>query len=99
MVISYKISPLTYAYVRRRNQSATCGAAEYIARKRRRARAAARPRHPKKLAAAVAEWYESPQDTTDLKQDFHNLHLLLKKDTAALAAQAVLAEAGVVQAV
>lgn len=47
----------------------------------------------------MAEWYESPQDSADLKQDFHNLHLLLKKDTAALAAQAVLAEAGVVQAV
>ena len=54
---------------------------------------------PKRLAAAVAEWYESPQDSADLKQDFHNLHLLLKKDTAALAAQAVLAAAGVVQAV
>ena len=99
MVISYKISPLTYAYVKRKIKVPHVGLPNILLEKGAVPELLQGRATPKKLAAAVAEWYESPQDSADLKQDFHNLHLLLKKDTAALAAQAVLAEAGVVQAV
>ena len=47
-----------------------------------------------KLAAAVAYWYDHPEAAAALKQDFRELHLLLRKDTDALAAEAVLSEAG-----
>ena len=99
MVISYKISPLTYAYVKRKIKVPHVGLPNILLEKGAVPELLQGRATPKRLAAAVAEWYESPQDTADLKQDFHNLHLLLKKDTAALAAQAVLAAAGVVQAV
>ena len=99
MVISYKISPLTYAYVRRKIKVPHVGLPNILLEKGAVPELLQGRATPKRLAAAVAEWYESPQDSADLKQDFHNLHLLLKKDTAALAAQAVLAEAGVVKAV
>ena len=99
MVISYKISPLTYAYVKRKIKVPHVGLPNILLEKGAVPELLQGRATPKRLAAAVAEWYESPQDTADLKQDFHNLHLLLKKDTAALAAQAVLAEAGVVKAV
>ena len=49
---------------------------------------------PEKLAQAVVDWYDRPEAVAALEQDFHALHLLLKKDTAALAAAAVLEEAG-----
>ncbi|MFV2029991.1 lipid-A-disaccharide synthase [Neisseria sp. S1] len=95
MVISYKISPLTYAYVKRKIKVPYVGLPNILLGKRAVPELLQRQAKPKKLAAAVAEWYESPQDVVELKQDFYQLHRLLKKDTAALAAAAVLAEARV----
>ncbi len=95
MVISYKISPLTYAYVKRKIKVPHVGLPNILLNKGAVPELLQGKAKPKRLAAAVAEWYESPQDTAALKQDFHDLHLLLKKDTAALAAQAVLSEAGI----
>lgn len=92
MVISYKISPLTYAYVKRKIKVPYVGLPNILLGKRAVPELLQRQAKPKKLAAAVAEWYESPQDVAELKQDFYQLHRLLKKDTAALAAAAVLAE-------
>lgn len=94
MVISYKISPLTYAYVKRKIKVPHVGLPNILLNKGAVPELLQGRAKPKRLAAAVAEWYESPQDVAALKQDFHDLHLLLKKDTAALAASAVLAEAG-----
>ena len=34
---------------------------------------------PEKLAQAVADWYDRPEAVAALEQDFHALHLLLKK--------------------
>ncbi|MDO5069272.1 MAG: lipid-A-disaccharide synthase [Neisseria zoodegmatis] len=95
MVISYKISPLTYAYVKRKIKVPHVGLPNILLGKGAVPELLQHDAEPEKLAAAVAEWYESPQDVAALKQDFHDLHLLLKKDTAALAAKVVLAEAGV----
>ena len=94
MVISYKISPLTYAYVKRKIKVPHVGLPNILLGKSAVPELLQHDAEPHKLADAVAEWYESPQDVAALMQDFHQLHLLLKKDTAALAAEAVLSEAG-----
>ena len=94
MVISYKISPLTYAYVKRKIKVPHVGLPNILLGKGVVPELLQHDAEPHKLAEAVAEWYESPQDVATLMQDFHQLHLLLKKDTAALAAEAVLSEAG-----
>ena len=49
---------------------------------------------PEKLAAALLDWYRSPEKTAALQQDFTELHHLLRKDTAAEATAAVLTAAG-----
>lgn len=95
MVISYKISPLTYAYVKRKIKVPHVGLPNILLGKGVVPELLQHDAEPYKLADAVAEWYESPQDVAALMQDFYRLHLLLKKDTAALAAEAVLSEAGV----
>ena len=94
MVISYKISPLTYAYVKRKIKVPHVGLPNILLGKSAVPELLQHDAEPHKLADAVAEWYESPQDVAALMQDFYRLHLLLKKDTAALAAEAVLSEAG-----
>ncbi|WP_274585155.1 lipid-A-disaccharide synthase [Neisseria leonii] len=90
MVISYRISPLTYAYVKRKIRVPHVGLPNILLGKGVVPELLQHEAVPEKLAAAVAEWYESPRDTAALQQDFENLHLILKKDTAALAAEAVL---------
>ncbi|OSI17980.1 lipid-A-disaccharide synthase [Neisseria dentiae] len=99
MVISYKISPLTYAYVKRKINVPHVGLPNILLGKGAVPELLQDDATPAKLAAAVAEWYESPQDVAALQQDFLNLHRLLQKDTDALAASAVLAEAGIAAAV
>ncbi|QEY25465.1 lipid-A-disaccharide synthase [Neisseria zalophi] len=98
MVISYRISPLTYAYVKRKVKVPHVGLPNILLNKGAVPELLQHDARPEKLAAAVAEWYESPRDVAALQQDFHQLHLILKKDTSALAAEAVLAESGVAAA-
>ncbi|STZ77441.1 lipid-A-disaccharide synthase [Bergeriella denitrificans] len=93
MVISYKISALTYAYVKRKVKVQHVGLPNILLGKSAVPELLQHDATPEKLAAAVSHWYEHPEAVAALKQDFRELHLLLKKDTAALAAQAVLEEA------
>lgn len=90
MVISYKISPLTYAYVKGKIKVPHVGLPNILLGKGAVPELLQHQAQPALLADAVAEWYESPRDTAALQQDFEQLHLMLKKDTAALAADAVL---------
>ena len=94
MVISYKISPLTYAYVKRKIKVPHVGLPNILLGKAAVPELLQHDAVPEKLAQAVADWYDRPEAMAALEQDFHALHLLLKKDTAALAAAAVLEEAG-----
>ena len=94
MVISYKISPLTYAYVKRKIKVPHVGLPNILLDKAAVPELLQHDAEPEKLAAAIAYWYDHPEAAAALKQDFRELHLLLKKDTAALAAEAVLSEAG-----
>ena len=94
MVISYKISPLTYAYVKRKIKVPHVGLPNILLGKEAVPELLQHDAVPEKLAAALADWYEHPDKVAALQQDFRALHLLLKKDTADLAARAVLEEAG-----
>lgn len=94
MVISYKISPLTYFYVKRKVKVPHVGLPNILLDKAAVPELLQHDAEPEKLAAAVAYWYDHPEAAAALKQDFRELHLLLKKDTDALAAEAVLSEAG-----
>ena len=94
MVISYKISPLTYFYVKRKVKVPHVGLPNILLDKAAVPDLLQHDAEPEKLAAAVAYWYDHPEAAAALKQDFRELHLLLKKDTDALAAEAVLSEAG-----
>lgn len=94
MVISYKISSLTYAYVKRKIKVPHVGLPNILLNKAAVPELLQQEARPALLANEIIKWYESPESVKQLQQDFHQLHLMLKKDTAMLAAKAVLAEAG-----
>ncbi|MDO4640487.1 MAG: lipid-A-disaccharide synthase [Neisseria sp.] len=94
MVISYKISPLTYAYVRPQIKVPHVGLPNILLGKEVVPELMQDMAKPEFIALAVSQWYESPERIASLKSDFCHLHDILKKDTAHLAAQAVLDEMG-----
>lgn len=93
MVISYKISPFTYFYVKRKIKVPFVGLPNILLDKAVVPELLQHNAKPKKLADAVANWYESPHAVAELEADFYRLHRMLKKDTAKLAAAAILKEA------
>ena len=95
MVISYKISPLTYALVKHKIKVPFVGLPNVLLGRAAVPELLQHDADPEKLAAALLDWYHSPEKTAALQQDFTELHHLLRKDTAAEAAAAVLAAAGV----
>jgi len=94
MVISYKISPLTYALVKHKIKVPYVGLPNVLLGRAAVPELLQHDAEPEKLAAALLNWYRSPEKTAALQQDFTELHRLLRKDTAAEAAAAVLAAAG-----
>lgn len=95
MVISYKISPLTYALVKHKIKVPFVGLPNVLLGRAAVPELLQHDAEPEKLAAAVLDWYRSPDKVAVLQRDFAELHRLLRKDTAAEAAAAVLAAAGV----
>ncbi|ASP17272.1 lipid-A-disaccharide synthase [Neisseria sp. 23W00296] len=95
MVISYKISPLTYAYVKRKIKVPHVGLPNILLGREAVPELLQGKAKPALLADALIKWYESPEAVAALENDFRELHLTLRKDTAALAAQNVLEEADV----
>ena len=94
MVISYKISPLTYAYVKRKIKVPHVGLPNILLGREAVPELLQSRAKPQLLADALIKWYESPEECAALKRDFHELHHMLRRDTAELAAQNVLEEAG-----
>ena len=92
MVISYKISPLTYAYVRPKIKVPHVGLPNILLNKEVVPELMQDRAKPEFVALAVSEWYESPDRVASLHADFNLLHHELRRNTAALSAQAVLAE-------
>ena len=94
MVISYKISPLTYAYVKRKIKVPHVGLPNILLGREAVPELLQSRAKPQLLADALIKWYESPEECAALQRDFHELHHMLRRDTAKLAAQNVLEEAG-----
>lgn len=90
MVISYKIARLTYLYVKNKIKVPHVGLPNILLNKEVVPELLQEHANAEQLMAAMVDWYESPDKVQALEQDFKQLHLLLQKDTATLAAQAVL---------
>ncbi|EGY52386.1 lipid-A-disaccharide synthase [Neisseria shayeganii] len=94
MVISYKISPLTYAWVKHKIKVPYVGLPNVLLGRMAVPELLQKQATPEQLAEAVLHWYRHPAESEQLAADFTELHRLLRKDTAAEAAEAVLAAAG-----
>ncbi|MDK4591235.1 lipid-A-disaccharide synthase, partial [Kingella kingae] len=92
MVISYKISALTYALVKRKIKVPHVGLPNILLNQEAVPELLQHDATPEKLAAAMLDWYRNPDKIAALEQDFTRLHEMLKLDTDKLAADAVLAE-------
>ena len=92
MVISYKISPLTYAYVRPQIKVPHVGLPNILLNKEVVPELMQDMAKPEFVAQAVLQWYESPDRMASVHADFNLLHQELRRNTAALSAEAVLAE-------
>lgn len=93
MVISYKISPLTYAYVKRKIKVPYVGLPNVLLGRMAVPELLQDDATPPKLAAALLDWYHQPAAVAALATEFAGLHQQLRQDTAALAAAAVLRHA------
>lgn len=93
MVISYKISSLTYAYVKHKIKVPYVGLPNILLGKNVVPELLQHNATPQKLAQAVLHWYESPAEVRALQNDFERLHQQLTMKTDELAAQAVIEHA------
>ena len=93
MVISYKISSLTYAYVKHKIKVPYVGLPNILLGKNVVPELLQHNATPQKLAQAVLQWYESPAEVRAVQNDFERLHQQLTMKTDELAAQAVLEHA------
>ena len=92
MVISYKLSALTYWLVKRKIQVPHVGLPNILLNKAVVPELLQADATPEKLAAALLDWYRQPEKVAALEADFVHLHEMLKLNTDELAASAVLAE-------
>lgn len=93
MVISYKISSLTYAYVKHKIKVPYVGLPNILLGKNVVPELLQHNATPQKLAQAILHWYESPAEVRAVQNDFERLHQQLNMKTDELAAQAVLEHA------
>ena len=93
MVISYKISSLTYTYVKHKIKVPYVGLPNILLGKNVVPELLQHNATPQKLAQAVLQWYESPAEVRAVQNDFERLHQQLTMKTDELAAQAVLEHA------
>lgn len=93
MVISYKISSLTYVYVKHKIKVPYVGLPNILLGKNVVPELLQHNATPQKLAQAVLHWYESPAEVRAVQNDFERLHQQLTMKTDELAAQAVLEHA------
>ncbi|WP_293762730.1 lipid-A-disaccharide synthase [uncultured Aquitalea sp.] len=93
MVISYKLSTLTYWLVKRKIRLPYVGLPNILCGRFVVPELLQNDATPDKLAAEMVRLYEDTAARAEMVQAFTDLHLQLKQDTAALAANAVLLEA------
>lgn len=90
MVISYRISPLTYALVKHKIKVPHVGLPNILLNQALVPELLQHDATPEKLAEAVLNWYRQPEKVADLERAFADLHNMLRQDTTQLAAEAVL---------
>ncbi len=90
MVISYKISALTYWWVKNKIKVPFVGLPNVLLNKMAVPELLQHDATPEKLAEALLYWYNNPEAVAQIEQDFTAMHELLKQDTSYLAAKAVL---------
>ena len=95
MVISYKISTLTYHLVKHKIKVPYVGLPNILLGRGVVPELLQHDATPIKLAAAVVHWLDHPDEVAQLQDAFVELHQTLQQNTDELAAKAVLAEAGV----
>lgn len=94
MVVAYKISPMTYAWVKRKIRVPFVSLPNVLLGRGAVPELLQDAATPEALAQALLAWYDNPEKVAQLQSDFADLHRLLHKDTAAEAAEAVLAHMG-----
>ena len=94
MVISYKISPITYALVRRKIKIPHVGLPNILLGRECVPELMQGKAKPALLAEALLDWYRQPEKAAELAESFTRLHTVLQGSADDLAAQAVLAAAG-----
>lgn len=94
MVVAYKISPLTHAWVKRKIRVPFVSLPNVLLGRGAVPELLQDAATPEALAQALLAWYDHPEKVAQLQSDFADLHRLLHKDTAAEAAEAVLAHMG-----
>lgn len=90
MVISYKISPLTYFLVKRKIQVSHVGLPNILLNKEVVPELLQHDATPEKLAQAVLDFFRQPEKVAELETEFTQLHKMLRQDTDQLAATAIL---------
>lgn len=90
MVISYKISPLTYFLVKRKIQVSHVGLPNILLNKEVVPELLQHDATPEKLAQAVLDFFRQPEKVAKLETEFTQLHKMLLQDTDQLAATAIL---------
>lgn len=90
MVISYKLSWLTYQLVKRKLKLPYVGLPNILAKRFVVPELLQKDATVEKLTAAVAELYDNQASRQDIIDTFTELHLSLKADSARLAAEAIL---------
>lgn len=90
MVISYKISPLTYFLVKRKIQVLHVGLPNILLNKEVVPELLQHDATPEKLAQAVLDFFRQPEKVAELETEFTQLHKMLLQDTDQLAATAIL---------
>lgn len=90
MVISYRVSMLTYYWVKRYFQSPYVGLPNILLKDFVVPELLQSEANAQNLAQAVMDWYEHPEKVSALVEQFKQLHETLMLDTPALAASAVI---------
>ena len=90
MVIGYRLSALSYRLMVGRGYLPDVGLPNILAGERLVPELLQHDCTPQALADAAADLFERPAVLRQLQDRFHDMHLSLRRDTAALAAQALL---------
>lgn len=89
MVIAYKVGWLTWAIMSRMVQTPFVGLPNLLAGKKLVPELLQDNATPEKLSHAIMQYFENPDETEALRATFREMHITLKRDASARAADAI----------